>query len=299
MDQKILVGTTDGLYEVIGDRHDRVIGHEVTSMASGDSGWWAIIDGREVWHAQDTGAWLQVASADTRRANCILPTAAGTFVGMSQAQLFVLRGEALEPVLSFDEVKGREKWYTPWGGPPDVRSMSGGPGTAYVNVHVGGVVRSTDGGERWEPTIDIDADVHQVLFDRGSGLILAASARGLAISEDGGTSWRFQADGLHGRYLRAVAVAGTTVLVTASTGPSTSRGAVYRKSLVGAEPFERCQTGLQGWFPYNIDTYCLDASDLLATFGTPDGSVYLSSDQGLTWALAADGLAPIRCVALG
>ena len=53
MDQKVLVGTTDGLYEVGGGQpiQKAAAGHEVTSLAKGDSGWWAIIDRREVWHS--------------------------------------------------------------------------------------------------------------------------------------------------------------------------------------------------------------------------------------------------------
>ncbi len=40
MDQKVLVGTTDGLYEVGGGQpiQKAAAGHEVTSLAKGDSG---------------------------------------------------------------------------------------------------------------------------------------------------------------------------------------------------------------------------------------------------------------------
>ena len=299
MQQKVLVGTTDGLHELNHGRPIRVAGREVTALANGDSGWWAIIDGREVWSARSDKAWTRVTSVEALRANCLLPTASELLVGTSEAHLFALRRETLEPISSFDETPERESWYTPWGSPPDVRSMSAdSSGTIYVNVHVGGVVRSADGGRSWEPTIDIHADVHQVLFDPGSGLILAASARGLALSNDGGKSWQFNTEGLHGTYLRAVAISDNTVLVSASTGPRTDRAAVYRRSLDGAQPFELCRQGLPEWFPDNIDTLCLSASDSCVAFGTSEGSVFLSWDQGQSWTTAVEGIPPVRCVAL-
>jgi hypothetical protein len=299
MEQTILCGTTDGVHELGDDRSVRLAGHEVTSLARNNSCWEAITDGREVWRSGSDGEWTQVASVESLWANCLLPTASGVFVGTSEARLLALRGDALERVRSFDETHGRETWYTPWGGPPDVRSMSAAPsGAIYANVHVGGVVRSGDGGDSWEPTIDIHSDVHQVLFDPASGLVLAASARGLAVSGDEGRSWRFDGEGLHGRYLRAVAVADSRVLVSASTGPRTDRAALYHKPVDAQEPFQRCRNGLPEWFGDNIDTHCLAAAGSSVAFGTSEGSVFLSLDRGQSWTSAAEGLPPVRCVAL-
>ena len=299
MGRKVLVGTANGLHSVNGGRDVQLPGHQVRSLIRSDSDQWATVDEGQVWQAGDGGEWRRVASIDTLRANCILMTTSGPLVGTSQARLFALRGETIGLVSSFDEAPGRDKWHTPWGGPPDVRSMSATPaGTLFVNVHVGGVVRSADGGESWEPTIGIDSDVHQVLFEANSGVVLAATARGLAVSTDSGESWSFEVDGLHGTYLRAVAVANETVLVTASTGPYTDRAAVYRKRLDVREPFQRCSLGLPQWFPENIDTHCLAASGPWVAFGTSDGRVFLSSDEGGAWTEAANDLPPARCVAL-
>ena len=299
MHQDILVGTSDGIHELGDKRRVQIAGREVKSLVKGDPGWWAVIDDGEVWRSANGGPWEAVASVEVLRANCVLPVADGPFVGTSEARLFALRGETMEPVRSFDKVSDRDEWHTPWGGPPDVRSMSAGPsGTVYANVHVGGIVRSTDGGMSWDPTIDIHSDVHQVLSDPSSGMVLGATARGLAVSSDGGASWRFDADGLHGAYLRAVAAAGETVLVSASTGPRTDRSAVYRRSLHGTEPFQQCRQGLPDWFADNIDTYCLAAAGSYAAFGTSDGTVYLSSDEGQSWSIVADDLPPVRSVAL-
>ncbi len=289
----------NGLYELGADAPLQFEGQEVNSLAKSGSIWWAIVDRDELWRWDSDGAWRQVAATEPLTANCLLPVASELWVGGSEARLFELRREALEPVRSFDQVEGREDWYTPWGGPPDVRSMTSDPaGTLYVNVHVGGVARSSDGGKSWEPTIDIDADVHQICCDHESGLLLAASAMGLAVSADRGRSWRFHSQGLHSTYARAVAVAGKTILVTASDGPSPQRAAIYRGSLLSVESLERCRKGLPEWFSHNIDTHCLSAADGYAVFGTSDGRVFCSSDGGESWALAQDDLPSILCVAL-
>ena len=299
MEQNILVGTEDGLRQLGGDGGVHMAGHQVSALTRDDSGWWAIADGREVWRREADGEWIRAASVENLRANCLLPVVGGVFIGTSDAHLFLVQGGTVKLVVAFDEVEGRDSWFTPWGGPPDVRSISAAAsGAFYANVHVGGVVRSGDGGSSWEPTLDIHADVHQVMLHLTSGLVLAASARGLAVSDDDGGSWRFDTEGLHGSYQRAVAVAGGTVLVSASTGPSTSQAAVYRKPLGNDGPFDRCQTGLPEWFPSNIDTFCLAASESTAAFGTHEGSVFVSSDEGESWTTVAEGLPPVQCVAL-
>ena len=302
---KVLVGTTDGLHELGKDRSVRLAGHEVTWVTNHASGRWAIVDGKEIWHAAPGGDWKRATSIDGQETNCLLLTSSGTFVGTSEAHLFLLRDGELERVHSFDQTEGRDTWFTPWGGPPDVRSMSADPkGAVYANVHVGGVPRSEDGGKSWHPTIDVEADVHQVLCDPGSGLVLAATAGGLAVSADGGRSWEFDTQGLHGDYLRAVAVAGETVLVTASTGPFTHRAALYRRPVsggghfAGGGYFERCEKGLPKWFSKNIDTYCLAGCDAQVAFGTSEGEVFVSLDQGRSWTVAAEGLPAVRCLAL-
>ena len=296
---KVLVGTTDGLHELGGSEGVQIAGHEVNSLARDASDWWAIVDEREVWRSSDGNPWARHASVQDLRANCLLSTKATLLVGTSESHLLAVREDSLERVESFDQTPGRDEWYTPWGGPPDVRSMSADvSGSVYVNVHVGGVVRSSDGGGTWAPTLDIHSDVHEVLLDPASGLVLAASARGLGVSRDGGDSWAFSIEGLHGNYLRAVAVVDSTVLVSASTGPRTNRAALYRKPLEGDVDFKKCQAGLPEWFSDNINTLCLAASAQTAAFGTSEGAVYISLDSGQTWTLEADSLPPVRCVAL-
>lgn len=294
---RILVGTGDGLH-MFGDGGGGPVQHSgrsVTALGRDDWELWAVLDQREVWHTAARDWWFRVATLDGLDGNCVAGTAAGVIVGTSEAHLFRVAGEGLERLEGFDQVEGRSEWYTPWGGPPDARSISEDDGAVYVNAHVGGIVRSLDHGDTWEPTIDIHSDVHRVWANKG--YVFAACARGLAVSKDQGSSWNIRTEGLHATYSRSVAMCGDTVLVTASNGPRGGRGAVYRGALDG-DSFERCQEGLPDWFDDNIDSYCLDATADFAAFGTTDGRVFATTNQGATWEEVASGLPAVQCVVL-
>jgi hypothetical protein len=277
-----LVGTAGGLHRADGSRLDD---RPVTHLARRGDEVWAILADRTVATWQDT-AWKEITALAEHRPRCVLPIEGAALVGTSEARLFRVDERTVAPVDSFDGAEGRSDWYTPWGGPPDVRSLSTGPSGIYANVHVGGILRSGN-GEAWEPTaIDIDADVHQVLA-RGDR-VLAATAFGLAESTDAGATWEVHADGLHATYCRAVAAGGDWTLLSASRSHTGAQAAVYRWE--GRGPLERCLTGLPGWFEDNVDTHCLAAYGAAAALGTRDGRVFLTADGGRTWREHATGL---------
>jgi len=303
MTPSILVGTGGGLWAL---DHDTVrpvealAGRAVTALALDGPRTWAVVDGAALWESRD-GAWAPRASIEGPPATCVAPTRRGLLIGTEQAHLWRLTDGALARVDPFEAVEGRRAWYTPWGDPADVRSLAAAAdGAIYVNVHVGGVVRSRDGGVSWAPTVDIETDVHQVLaHPTRPGVVLLAAAEGFGLTMDGGDTWQFTTAGLHAHYLRAVAVAGDDVLVSASTSFHGRRSAVYRKPLEGGARFARCEAGLPKWFDDNIDTACLAGAGPLVAFGTSDGRLFRSLDAGRHWALAAKGLPPIACVATG
>ena len=295
---RILVAAPDGLHTF--DEHGlpglvQHAGRSVTAIAPAREDLWAIVEGSEVWHAADTERWTLATEMEQHRGTCIAAIDDNVFVGSSEARLFSLGGQGLEPVVPFDQAEGRSTWYTPWGGPPDTRSIANWDEAVYVNVHVGGILRTEDRGETWTPTIDIDADVHQVTT--AEGLVLAACAGGLAVSSDRGVTWTFRTEGLEAAYSRAVAVCGDAVLLSCSNGPRGGRGSVYRGGLAGSG-LERCRAGLPDRFDDNIDSYCLDAlpEGSFAAFGTSDGRVFASEDAGLSWVEVASGLPPVQRV---
>jgi photosystem II stability/assembly factor-like uncharacterized protein len=307
---KILVGTAAGLlsFDAAGTVGvPQLQRHDVRGLAP--ESWtrlWAIVDRREVWRTDNGGEWNRVVTLDYLHAKdhlealCLADTRAnaegGILIGTSRARLLrVTERQSLEVVEGFDRAPGRNLWSTPWGGPPDTRSITEDSKNVFVNIHVGGVLRSRDRGMTWQPTIDVDADVHRVVA--GHGRVYAAGAHGLSVSHDEGETWRLSAAGLHASYCRSVAVCGPFVLLSASTGPRGGRAALYRSSSNG-DAFERCREGLPEWFAGNLDSLCLDAlpDGSLAAFGTEAGEVYASTDQGTSWARVADGLKSIRCV---
>ena len=295
---ELLVGTSSGLFATNGDglQPDPGFGtRSVTALAAATGTVWGIADRRTLVRREPDGSWTDIAASAELDLGCVLATRTGVHVGTDEAHLFRLEGEDLSWVKAFESVEGRDEWYTPWGGPPAVRSMAADlAGRLHANVHVGGIPRSVD-GERWEPTIDIDADVHQVIAHPGEpDVVLAAGAVGLCVSVDGGANWRTERDGLHSSYARAVAVSGDTVLISACTGPHGGRGALYRTRLEAGAGFEKCTAGLPEWFDGNIDSGWVAASGSIVAFGTPDGEVYRSEDAGVRWSRIAADVPTIR-----
>jgi hypothetical protein len=276
---RILVGTDDGLlvFPSPGSTPSHELeGHAVHALTEYDGNAWAAVDRRAVWHSRGEG-WSTLATLSDLSPTCLAWTDT-LLVGTSEAHLLRQRDGELERVEAFDRAEGRDDWYTPWGGPPDARSITEWDADVYVNIHVGGILRTSDGGASWRPTIDIDADVHQVTVT--DGLLLAACAAGLAQSADRGVTWSMRDDGLETRYARAVAICGDTVLMTASNGPRGGHAAVYRAELAQG-PFARTTDPVDG----NIDSHCLDAlpDGSAAAYATPDGRLFWSADRGTTW----------------
>jgi hypothetical protein len=289
----ILIGTAEGLFV---DGRDTLPGRRVTALDTG----WALVDGSTVMRATN-GGWhtaLELTGTREQSLRAILALSDEAIVGWGGSLVRVFETKRFEPIEAFDNVSGREDWHAVGSSTPYVRSLTEtAEGVLLANVHVGGIPRSTDGGATWAPTIDVDADVHQVRAhpDRPE-LVLAAAAVGVCRSDDAGATWSVSTEGLHATYCRAVALAGDVMFVSASTGPFTEQGALYRRAIDSDGPFERCRDGLPEWQPRNIDTGCLDAEGELVVFGGADGVVYASEDAGHSWRVLADGLPPVTAV---
>jgi hypothetical protein len=289
---RVVVGTEDGLVEVGSGR--LLVGREVADVVSVGADVLAVADGRVHRIAPQPE---ELGRPDGHTVNCLLTSDGEVIVGSDRARLFRMESGDFESLRGFDDAPGRDGWYTPWGGPPDTRSLASDGDLLYANVHVGGLLRSLDGGETWEQTIDPDTDVHEVVAT--DGLVVAAlGAGGVAVSRDRAATWEMVTDGLHATYCRAVVLSGEMILVSASTGPRGDRAAVYRRSRDGDEPFDRCTSGLPEWFVGNVDTRCLAGMGTTVYIGTASGELYRSGNEGATWELVADRLATVRCVRL-
>ncbi len=201
-------------------------------------------------------------------------------------------GAKLEPVSSFDAVPGRGAWSNPAGTVPDLRTLAvASSGAWFVGVHVGGLWRSDDHGASFRSVIAEEADVHEVAVGPG-GRVAVAAAAGLGWSDDGGESWHWTTDGLHASYCRAVAIGGDAIYVSASTGPRTSDGRLYRAAWGGE--LIPCGDGLPSSFPFNLDSGCVTASNREVAVGTPDGRVFRSGDGGDHFEQVAGEMRPVR-----
>ena len=288
----VAVATAEGLFFPGSDRSPELKGNDVRALARVGDVWWALLEG-DTLARRGEGDWESIADASTARLNCVLPSDGKILVGASEARLMRFDGGLLE-VDGFAAAPGRDEWFTPWGGPPDVRSLARDAHGVFVNVHVGGVLRSDDDGATWTPTIDIRTDVHQVYAD--DEVVLAAAGVGLAVSRDRGSSWDFDKANLHATYARAVVRSGDHILMSVSMGPRGGRAALYRRALDESGSFAKCGTGLPEWFEGNIDTGWLAASGESAAFASEDGDVYASEDSGASWEQIASGLPTPRWV---
>ena len=153
-------------------------------------------DGGRSWHditprnARDEEVWALAAAPDR---------AGQVFVGTSHGRVFRSddAGANFEECLSFLKIPGRERWsFPPPPHIPHVRSIAfdpTNPDTLYVGVEEGGIFRSRDRGETFEPTNhNIYPDIHCVMVDPDdSQRLYATTGRGLYLSLNRGASWRF------------------------------------------------------------------------------------------------------------
>jgi hypothetical protein len=272
----LLVGTKQGLLDLDAGR-PLVDGHTVTALAPAGGRWHALLD-RQVVIRLDEREVVTVGELPADDGQSLAVLADGTVVvGRTGARLAIV-GPEVEEVGAFERVPDRDHWENPASATPDARSMASSGEDLWVNVHVGGLWHSGDRGRSWRGVIEPGADIHEVRAENGS--VAVAAAVGFGWSQDGGKSWSWSTEGLHHSYLRAVSIVGRTAYVSASDGPFTHRGAVYRAPLGSA--FVRCEKGLPEWFSGNIDTGHLDAGGDRAVIGFED-EVHVSEDDGESW----------------
>jgi hypothetical protein len=179
-----------------------------------------------------------------------------------------------------------------------LHGLRSGPGSNRLTCsnqpateHVGGIPQPTDGGATWQPTIDINSDVHEVrAHPTRPGVVMAAAAIGLCTSRDSGLTWDTVQEGLHAPHCSAVAFAGDDVVVSASVDPFAEQSAVYRRRVDGHGPLVAIAGGLPAWIDGIVDTGCITTHGSSVAFADRKGHVYVSADTGHSWSRHADGL---------
>jgi photosystem II stability/assembly factor-like uncharacterized protein len=189
---------------------------------------------------------------------------------------------------------GRDAWFAGSAivngqrlGPPlGIRSVAANSNGSilFANVHVGGIPRSMNGGKTWQPTIDINSDVHEVRAHHADpDIVVAASAIGLSISRDAGATWIIERDGLHASYCSAVAFSGDDILVSASTDHFAAQGRIYRRPIRLDGDIVVVEGGLPTWINGIADTGCIATNGSMIVVVDRAGTLYLSTEFGLVW----------------
>ena len=296
----VLVATwRDGLFVLAGETLDQEIHNQsVRALApAGGGAALAIVNGHSLQRRAADGVWSEITTTELDLACCV---AVGDVIYVGTDDARVLRVSAdrrLEQLRGFDAVAGRETWYAGSAvingrrvGPPlGIRSITATPdGVLLANVHVGGVPRSTDGGVTWQPTIDVDSDVHEVrAHPSRPGVVMAAAAIGLCASRDGGLRWDVEQEGLHASYCSAVAFAGDDVLVSVSVDHFAAQGAIYRRRVDGHDSLVAGGDGLPAWTDGIVDTGCIGAGGSAVALADRKGNLYVSTDTGRSWSRRA------------
>ncbi len=215
-------------------------------------------------------------------------------IGTEPPHLYRLLGESrkVQRIPSFDELECRDQWFTPWGGPPALRSLACTRDSwVYADIHVGSIMRSPDWGESWEPvTPELHRDVHQVATcPQSNERVYANTYRAVYISEDRGNSWLHRADDLGERYGRAIVAYPQDpdcLLATVSDGP---HGANVHGQLYGTEDAGKTWVHIKEGFPIstkeNIDTFHVAFSSESTAWAVVDRTLYAGRDHARDWAL--------------
>ena len=300
----ILVATWgNGLFGVTGNKVQQELAQQsVRSLAlDGHGRVLAIVDGDSIWRRSSDGEWAEIAKSEFQL-SCCVPVGNDVFAGTDDAHVLRVSPDGAQQCLTgFDAVAGRDRWYAGTAivdgklmGPPlGIRSMAATCDGAVllVNVHVGGVPRSTDSGLTWRPTIDIESDVHQVCaHPTRPDIVIAAAGAGLCVSRDAGATWAIEQEGLHAHHCSAVAFGRNHIFVSASTDPFATQGAVYRRPIDSNGPLQRFGGGMPKWIDGKADTDCIATRDSMIAVIDLSGRLYVSHDDGASWSCPVDRL---------
>jgi photosystem II stability/assembly factor-like uncharacterized protein len=235
------------------------------------------------------------------------------FVGTEPAHLFCsddlgLRWTELPALRSVPSVP---KWSFP--APPHIGHVKHinfdpeNPATIYASIEVGGLLRSTDGGEHWEEFPSLYEDVHRLMIHPTDGKFLyAVTGRGLYVGPDAGAHWdqwtrrEDEIGGYPDGFVFRPSDPKTMFMTAAQDAPGTWRtthfaGARISRSRDGGRTWEILRNGLPDRLQASIEAFCLEeAGGSCSVFAaTTSGDVFCSEDLGESWQKIITGLPPI------
>ncbi|HEX6701073.1 MAG TPA: hypothetical protein VF101_10125 [Gaiellaceae bacterium] len=256
--------------------------------------------------------------------DCALPEPGAYSLAVSAADGAVYAGT--EPSRLFRSDDGGETWRElealldlpsrpTWSFPPrpwtsHVRWIAPSPHDAnllLVGIELGGLMRSSDGGESWQDhRPGAQPDVHSLAWHPTvEARAYEAGGGGAAFSVDDGETWQPADEGRDRHYTWSVAVDPNDAdlwYVSASTGPFAAHGRgdpqaeIYRRR--AGEPWRVLAGGLPE--PLPAMAYALVAADGRLFAGLADGQLWESGDSGDSWracALRGESLTRLHALA--
>jgi len=218
------------------------------------------------------------------------------YAGTEPSRLFRSddRGDSWRELEALLELPSRPTWSfppRPW--TSHVRWIAPSPHDAdliLVGIELGGLMRSTDGGESWQDhRPGAQRDVHSLTWHpRAPGRAYEAGGGGAAFSTDGGETWQPADEGRDRNYTWSVTVDpddADSWYVSASTGPYAAHGRgdpharIYRRR--DGEPWQPLTGGLPE--PLPAMPYALLATDGRLFAGLRNGQLWESNDRGDSW----------------
>lgn len=309
---QLLVTTQSGLFRLHGEQQT-VFGEGQAFLAlarapSQPSICYAARDGGRVYHSEDGGrSWTEAGRIDGCEELSSLEVEPRDpdrlLAGMEPAALFRSEdgGRIWEEDPTIRRMSRENGWSVPWSDAlGHVRTIAidpNEPERIYLAIEVGGVVRTEDGGRRWENVHGgIHDDVHSVAVNPMNGAVVYAATRhGFGRSDDYGKSWRYAGKFEGQGYSRPLAVhperparlytAAATVGPDGFRRPVGSECGVFRSD-DGGLSWTRLTNGIPEHFKPYVDSIAIDpaAPDQVALLDA-EGHVYQSRDGGDRWAL--------------
>lgn len=235
------------------------------------------------------------------------------FAGTEPAHLFVSDdlGMNWSEIPSLRGVPSVPKWSFP--APPHighVKHINFDPNdstTIYASVEVGGLLKSTDGGNSWQEFPSLYEDVHRLMIHPSNPRFLyAVTGRGLYVSPDAGASWEQwtrredEIGGYPDGFVFRPSEPKLMLMTAAHDAPGTWRtthfaGARISRSKDGGRTWEILRNGLPDRLQASIEAFCLEeAGPQSAVYAaTTAGEIYCSEDLGENWRVIVTGLPPI------
>jgi photosystem II stability/assembly factor-like uncharacterized protein len=247
--------------------------------------------------ADGGGTWEGLSGIEHPRVTAVAvsPVDGAVYAGTEPSALFVSRdgGGSWRELQEMRKLPSQPTWSfppRPWTSHVRAIALSHAqPYLVVVGIELGGVLRSTDGGETWQDqrpgaqpdchSLSAHPDALELFYEAGGG--------GFARSVDFGDSWEPVDEGMGLHYVWGLAVDAedpSLVYASAASGPYRAHGrgasgaAIYRRT--GNEPWQEILEDLDA-FPYAL---CADPEAPGAVYaGLGDGTILHGTNAGEGW----------------